>query len=92
MGNLIDMTGKKFGRLTVIEVTAERSSQGYVKWLCRCGCGNTCVIEGSNLRNGNSRSCGCSRKFNPKMIFNHKTYSDEEYNDGLYQDEILGKY
>lgn len=53
---LIDITGQVFERLTVI---------GYVgnsEWLCACSCGNTTKSRGSNLRNGNMRSCGCLHK------------------------------
>lgn len=38
MGKLIDLTGQRFGRLTVIE-RAENSPNGAAKWVCRCDCG-----------------------------------------------------
>jgi hypothetical protein len=53
---LIDLTGQKFGRLTVIK--GVRTNR-HVQWLCRCECGNETVVAGSLLRNGNTRSCGC---------------------------------
>ena len=56
--NLIDLTGKRFGKLTVIERTQNDLSYGS-KWLCRCDCGNTVVVLSNNLRRGNTRSCGC---------------------------------
>lgn len=55
---LINRTGQRFGRLTVIE-RAENSSSGRVQWLCRCECGSTTVVLGSNLKSGKQKSCGC---------------------------------
>lgn len=61
MGKLIDLTGRKFGRLTVLE-RAENTNDGYPKWKCVCDCGNEVVVKGSNLRQGRSTSCGCYQK------------------------------
>lgn len=58
--NLIDLTGKEFGRLTVTE-RAENSRSGHTRWVCLCECGTECTIQGQNLRNGRSQSCGCYR-------------------------------
>ena len=58
MGNLIDLTGQRFGRLTVIERTGS-DCIGQAMWRCRCDCGNMTVVAGGNLRTGNTRSCGC---------------------------------
>lgn len=59
MGNFIDLTGRKFGRLTVIERTANRNGKPH--WFCRCECGKEVVVAGVNLRSGNTVSCGCYR-------------------------------
>lgn len=61
---LIDLTGKKFGRLTVIERagTSRNDGQGRPTWKCQCDCGNTTVVIGANLRAGLTRSCGCLRR------------------------------
>jgi len=56
--NCKDMTGKKFGRLTVIS-RAGRNKYGYATWNCLCDCGNTVVVSGKSLRDGNTKSCGC---------------------------------
>ena len=55
----IDLTGQRFGRLTVIEYFDTHKS--FARWLCKCDCGNQTVVCGSNLRRGNSTSCGCYR-------------------------------
>ena len=56
--NYIDLTGCKFGRLTVLGIEGKRNS-GELKWLCKCDCGSESVALTSNLTRGNSTSCGC---------------------------------
>lgn len=58
---LIDLTGKRFGRLTVIRQDGN-TKNGSAKWLCICDCGNHKTIKGVNLRNGQTTSCGCYQK------------------------------
>jgi len=53
-----DLTGHRFGRFVVI------SHAGYNRhnrktWVCRCDCGNEKVVDGINLKNSNTKSCGC---------------------------------
>lgn len=54
---LIDLTGQKFGRLTVI--SRNGSAGGKRKWLCECDCGNTTTVTTTDLRSGHTTSCGC---------------------------------
>lgn len=68
MSKMIDMTGwimKDHGvpdsRLTVIN-RAENTSEGRAQWNCLCECGNSLIVLGKNLRNGNTKSCGCLSK------------------------------
>ncbi|MFT8476623.1 MAG: hypothetical protein ABF682_04360 [Liquorilactobacillus sp.] len=58
--NFIDLTGKRFGKLTVIEKSGPNKS-GNIKWVCKCDCGNTKIVNGSHLRSGHTKSCGCRR-------------------------------
>lgn len=51
-----DLSGKVFSRLTVDSFVPGGSQ---VRWLCRCSCGNSCVVFASNLTRGNTKSCGC---------------------------------
>lgn len=60
MGRLHDLSGKKFGRLRVIE-RAENADDGHAQWLCECRCGNTVVITSQSLVCNKTRSCGCYR-------------------------------
>ncbi len=57
---LIDLTGQKFGRLTVIERHGVKD--GHAAWNCKCDCGNIVTVNGRNLRNGRTQSCGCIHK------------------------------
>lgn len=58
MGAKIDLSGRVFGRLTVLAEHAVRSRRGSA-WECRCQCGNAKVVPGVQLRNGSTKSCGC---------------------------------
>ena len=53
----IDLTGQRFGRLTVIQY--DHAEHDGAHWLCKCDCGNEKVIAGYLLRNGATKSCGC---------------------------------
>lgn len=55
---IYDMVGKKFGRLTVIEELPERKHNRRV-YKCLCECGKYTNVEGTNLRTGRIKSCGC---------------------------------
>ena len=62
---LIDLSGKKFGRLRVISRAADYISptgNASPTWNCICDCGNTVIVHGANLRSGKSTSCGCYTK------------------------------
>ena len=62
MSKLIDLTGQRFGRLTVVcrGKTKSRKQNGtLVYWLCKCDCGNEIEISGADIRRGKSQSCGC---------------------------------
>ena len=61
MSRLIDLTGQRFGRLTVVEKIQARAGSTNARWLCRCDCGNTTAVNGTTLRRGESQSCGCKR-------------------------------
>ena len=52
-----DLTGQRFGRLTVIEPTEKVGSNW--KWKCRCDCGNEAIVYAWGLIAGHTKSCGC---------------------------------
>jgi len=62
--NKIDLTGRKFGRLTVESEGSTNVSPCGAKqamWNCRCECGKTVIVSAGNLRTGHTTSCGCRR-------------------------------
>lgn len=78
MGRFIDLTGNTYGKLTVIrqEQIGNRSH-----WLCKCECGNTKIVRGSCLRNGDTQSCGCLQKETIRAIrTTHGMSYDRIYN------------
>lgn len=62
MARIIDLTGRRFGQLTVIELSSRRASDNGAYWVCRCDCGNTCEARASKLKSGDNKSCGCLGK------------------------------
>ena len=60
MGNLVDLTGRRFGKLTAI-FRSGTSRAGKVTWLCQCACGVEKIVISGNLVNGFSKSCGCNQ-------------------------------
>lgn len=60
MPALIDLTGKKFDKVTVIEKALSRNRHVY--WKCLCECGNECEISGESLRRNIPHNCGCVQK------------------------------
>ena len=61
MPKFIDLTGLKFGRLTVLE-RADNDINERVQYLCRCWCGEKIIIRGTSIKNGHTKSCGCLNK------------------------------
>ena len=58
----IDLTGQKFGELTVLERTKERQD-GYCVWRCRCSCGKEILVNTKRLQRGTMRGlrmCFCA--------------------------------
>lgn len=55
----VDLTGEKFGRLTVISQSIIRGNRNQIKWDCICECGTKKTIPSTSLRSGSSKSCGC---------------------------------
>lgn len=62
----IDLAGKRFGRLAVLERAPSATKD--IRYLCLCDCGESVVTTGNNLRRGKSKSCGCWRKIAPTLF------------------------
>lgn len=71
---LVDLVGKKYGRLLVVKKAD--SIGGHARWLCKCECGNECIVHGSSLKSGNTRSCGCYKRENAKKLYSSVRQND----------------
>lgn len=58
MRKAIDLTGKRFGQLTVIEKAKGNEKSRNARWICKCDCGNECIVRADHLKSGNTKSCG----------------------------------
>lgn len=58
MGNAIDLSGKRFDRLVVIE-RITNGDKNHTYWKCLCNCGNETIARSDALKDGNKKSCGC---------------------------------
>ena len=62
MGKHIDLTGQRFGRLTVIKRFGEYvrpCGVTSITWECLCDCGKTTIVRSDKLKSGHKTSCGC---------------------------------
>lgn len=80
--------GKVYGRLTVLEQAEDHigtSGRHFAQWLCRCECGNTTIVQGSDLESGHTSSCGCwqSQLTKTRMIKNQNVYDLKTYEYGV---------
>jgi hypothetical protein len=55
-----NISGQKFNKLLVVEVMP-RDLGDKTKYLCKCECGNQVIVDGSKIKNGHTKSCGCLR-------------------------------
>jgi hypothetical protein len=77
---LTNLTGKIFGRLTVVERHPE-NYRGKARWFCQCVCGQKTIVVSGALLSGNTASCGCyggARTTGKKTGFSVK-YSPKHY-------------
>lgn len=71
MAKHLDLTGLRFGRLTVLglkDYLRQPSGRPYYLWECLCDCGKITNVAGGHLRNGHTQSCGC---YNKDVITTH---------------------
>lgn len=78
MPKIIDLTGKRFGRWSVIKFDKLENHTAF--WLCVCDCGTEKSISGSSLRTGNTKSCGCWRK-DKALEIRHTPYTELHRNN-----------
>ncbi|MTV82564.1 AP2 domain-containing protein [Lactobacillus sp. CRM56-3] len=84
---LIDLTGKRFGRLVVIKKAPSSAKNGNARWLCRCDCGNQIIVDSQSLRRKSTRSCGCLRReINHQRMLNNKVFDKYQGNASSLKD------
>lgn len=94
MTKLIDLTGGRYGRLTVIKLSDKKlpSNKSKRLWECLCDCGNSKIVEGYWLTNGNIISCGCARKEHRQLGVNVRKSLDKHYTvDGVDVTKLKSK-
>ncbi len=64
----LDITGKRYGKLTALYPLDRPTSTGSVYWKCRCDCGNEVEVSVSDLNKGNNKSCGCLKREYQKLV------------------------
>lgn len=70
----LNLIGKVFGKLTVIDFAPK--SKKCNNWSCKCECGKQCNISTGNLLSGNSMTCGCSHNREKEMSPSWRGYKN----------------
>lgn len=70
-----DLTGKVFGKLTVIADDG-RTADRCIRWKCLCECGNEVNVSGRSLTSGHTRSCGCLQRETASAL--HRVHGDRD--------------
>ena len=73
---LVDLTGKKIGRWTVLRRAPSRNK--LTRWVCLCECGTEKIVYYGNLKDGSSQSCGCLRA-EGRVGENHPNWKGGKY-------------
>lgn len=89
MPKLKDLSGMKFGRLTVLgrgENHKRPSGATIVYWICQCSCEEKTIIsvDGSSLRNNRTKSCGCLMRETSSLIGKSCRQTNRYNLDGEY--------
>lgn len=89
-----DITGQKFGRLTVQGLNSRKAgSKGTILlWDCLCECGNKPTVRGQALKSGITRSCGCYRDERIKHSWDsRKVYGESQQNQTFIKYRLSAK-
>lgn len=78
-----DLTGKRYGKLTVIEYVGNNPKTRSAMWRCKCDCGNETIVATNVLNHGDKRSCGCLAS---------ELLAKRNYRHGLCNSRLYGIY
>lgn len=79
MGLIKDLTGIKYGKLTVLRHTGRNK---VIYWECLCDCGKKHIARGGDLKAGRIKSCGCARY---NSLIKRNTKHGDSKNNRLYR-------
>lgn len=86
MPKLVDLTGCKFGRLTILRRDPARTGPK-IHWIARCECGTVKSVNGGDVKQGRTQSCGCYMR--ERIRETHTTHGaapfDKTKRDYLYR-------
>lgn len=77
---IVDIKGRRFGKLTVIELLDTKSRGKKARWVCKCDCGNTSIVYSTNLIRGLTIGCG---KCRTKIVNQHGHYDLKTYDSAF---------
>ena len=83
-----DLSGVRFGKLTVISFYGYKYNGTTPCWTCKCDCGKETVQQGSKLKSGVVKSCGCHKnEILKNRMIKHGLYETPEYHiwEGMKQ-------
>lgn len=92
--NTVNITGEKYGMLTVIEEVPktdpvyQNRKNGSILWKCICDCGNECIVSSNALRGNHTMSCGCLASKNEFIIKNHLQNLNIDYMPQYWFDDL----
>jgi len=97
---IVDLTGRKFGRLLVLKMSEERSSDGHTRWICECSCENKTIktYNSHDLVSEKTKSCGCIDRelktihgmYNTRLYRIYRGMIDRCYNPNRHEYEYYG--
>lgn len=78
MSKVVDISGMRFGMLVVIDRADDTGKRA--RWNCKCDCGATATRAGSDMKSGNTKSCGCLHRLRfTSMVTKHGESGSREY-------------
>lgn len=92
MNDIDDLSGKRFGRWTVLSQSPSKYKSRATMWHCRCECGAEKDISRTNLLCGKTKSCGCYRKEKSKELDESKRKYDQLGNISHKLCPMCGKF
>ena len=74
MSKKLNLTGQRFGKLTVLRPAKNIGDR--TAWICRCDCGQEQVVRLDDLRSGHTKTCGCQRSATINLLRSRLNYVD----------------